>query len=118
MRLTLLVGATLLALNFPALAQTCENTYDDVARQFAEIGSPVSEIPADKFAAFKENLRAAGQDVEGVTRAFVATSGGALLLGLEKDGCLLPPIVIGPAPAAPVAPGPTKSGVTPTGTYA
>ena len=81
----------------------CEYTYDEVAQQFADAGSPVVEVdPAKLPELVAEVERNTGQSHGDVTRAFIAQSGGRVLLGLEENGCLSPPIVVGfagPAPA-------------------
>lgn len=117
MRLLLLVGAALLALSFPAFAQSCDYTFDDVANnQLRANGYPVVIVPdADLPALLAEVESLTGESYGDVTRAFLANVDGTVLLGLEVGGCLLPPIVVGVA-AAPASD--TLSGRVGTETYA
>jgi len=99
----LLAAASLIfALPSHAADPVCDYTYDEVARQFADAGSPVQEIDPVKIPEMVADLEAkTGQDFGTVTRAFVAQAGGKFLLGLEENGCLSPPIFIGFAGTAP-----------------
>lgn len=95
----LLLSAALAAcLVVPAFGQetpACQYPYDAVAAEFAAAGSPVSEIPAEDLPKVIEQLESlTGKAYPNVTRGFIAVVGGKVLLGLESDGCLLPPIIV------------------------
>lgn len=64
-------------------APACQHQFDDLVEAFGE-----KAIVLNK------------EDVPfGYTRGFIAeTEEGAVLLGLEQDGCTKPPIVLQPAP--------------------
>lgn len=99
-----LVSSALLCLLFamPAFSQdalhekTCQFPYDAVAAEFAAAGSPVAEIGAEDLPKIVTELEAiTGQKYPNVTRGFVASAGGQLILGFESNDCLLPPVIIG-----------------------
>ena len=107
----MVVGATVL-MHRPAQAASggrmaaadqpviCNDYLDDVFEMWTNSGNPIAMVPADKLAAFLEELaEVTGIPYEGVTRAFTAQGGLGYLVGLEIDGCLLAPIVL----AAPLA---------------
>lgn len=74
----------------------CDYTYDEVKQQFADAGEPVVEIDPAKLPKFIADLEAKfGGKHPNVTRAFAAEAGGKVLVGLEENGCLSPPIVVG-----------------------
>jgi len=96
----------------PPVVAACDNLYDTIVAAFTEAGSPVQELSGDDLA---EALTALSLDPAGVTRAFLAVaSGGKVVLGLERNGCLEPPIVI----AVAVPSRGSLSGATPFGTFA
>lgn len=99
-RFAALVAALCCAMSFPAWAtDACKYTYDQVLGQFAASGAPVYEVPADKLPKMLDDLKAIdGVDRLGITRAFIASDGTTLFLGLEQGGCLLPAIPLGPVP--------------------
>lgn len=95
--LTLAAGALALALTSctfePAYAQSCQYTYDAERDRLLAQGLAVVELEPDTLAAAEQ---AAGVDA---SRGFVVTiPGGRILLGLEVDGCLLPPIPLDAPP--------------------
>lgn len=100
-----LVGALLLALSFPAVAQDrCVDTVDTASAAMSAAGvSFVIVDDADAVKAFAEYLALFGVNApEGVTRVFIATSPktGAQYFGLEIGGCLTPPASVPKAKAA------------------
>ena len=97
----------------PSKAAECIYSYDDVIASFATDGTKVFQIPADRLPKVLDDLKAIdGIDRKNVTRAFIASDGSTLYLGIEQDGCLLPAIPLGPAvaPSAHVQPGASKTG--------
>lgn len=100
----LLLAAALLCLPMTAHAQECDFPFDATLGEFMAAGAPAEEIPADLLPRYIDLASTMlGAPVEGVTRGFVVIAGGNILLGLEVDDCLLPPLAIGsvaPAPAS------------------
>lgn len=93
---TLLIAGSLLCLCVPAIAAECEFPYDDTVAQLAGAGAPVVEVPADALPDLVDRIEGdTGQEYGDVQRGFIAQAGGKILLGLEVDGCLLPPIIVG-----------------------
>lgn len=85
-----------LCLVSPVASAECEFPYDTVIGEFAAAGAPVVEVPADALAGLVERIEGdTGQEYGNVERGFIAQSGGKILLGLEVDGCLIAPIVVG-----------------------
>ena len=107
MRFPLLIAGAFLCASLAVSAAECEFPYEDVAGEFAAAGSPVVEVPADALPDLVERIEAdTGQEYGDVQRGFIAQAGGKILLGLEVDGCLLPPIVVGtiaPTTSAPLS---------------
>lgn len=100
-----LVGALLLALSFPAVAQDrCADTVDTASAAMSAASIPFDVIDdAEAVKAFAEYLALFGVKApEGVTRVFIATSptNGAKYFGLEIGGCLTPPASVPKAKAA------------------
>lgn len=96
----LLAAALAACLVVPAFgeekAPVCKFTYDAVAAGYAAQSNPVVEIdPADLSAIVAKVEEVEGKAYPNVTRGFVVNEGGRILLGLEADGCMLPPILIG-----------------------
>jgi hypothetical protein len=91
----LLAGAFACA-SFAVSAAECEYRFDDLIGQFAAAGAPIVEIgEADLPAIVAKAEEMEGVDLGEVTRGFLVNAGGQILLGLEVDGCLLPPILVG-----------------------
>lgn len=93
---TLLAAGALLCASFAVSAAECEFPFDVTVGQFAAAGAPLVIIdPADlpEIVANVETMT--GQDLGDATRGFLAQAGGKILLGLEVDGCLIPPIAVG-----------------------
>lgn len=100
MKLSLFAAGAFACLTFAAHAEECEFPFDKTVGELAAAGAPVAIVPEADLAALVEKVEEiGGQDSGDVTRAFIAQAGGNVLLGLEVDGCLLPPIVLGLAPA-------------------
>lgn len=99
---TLFAAAALCAaLSMPvwaADAPICKYTYDQVVRQISDTPkSSIYEIPPAELPKMLDDLKAIdGVDRLGITRAFIASDGSTLFLGLEQGGCLLPAIPLGP----------------------
>jgi hypothetical protein len=93
---TLLVAGAFACLCVPAFSAECEFPYDDTIGQLAAAGAPVVEVPADALPDLVERIEGdTGQEYGDVQRGFIAQAGGKILLGLEVDDCLLPPIIVG-----------------------
>jgi hypothetical protein len=126
MKNLLLAGMISLALVFPAFAQSeepsapsaaCDYVYDDTVAQITSEGTPIKQLdPADIPEMLAKLKAATGQDFPNVTRAFLAIANGMLYLGLEQNGCLLSPIILGSVTPTPAAQ--SLSGSTPYGTFA
>lgn len=96
MKFHLLLAGAFACLSFGVSAAECEFPFDDTVAQLAAAGAPVVEVPADALPDLVERIEGdTGQEYGDVTRGFIAQAGGKILLGLEVDGCLLPPIVVG-----------------------
>jgi hypothetical protein len=96
----------------PAYAQetACNETYDYVTKYLDDNKIVYHVLTPEELTAFVEQY---AKGLEGVTRGFVGvTPQGKYVLGLEKDGCMLPPMFIAPPP------NPKLSGRYPFGTYA
>ena len=96
MKFHLLLAGALCCLSFGVAAAECEFPYDKVIGEFSAAGAPVVEVPADALPDLVEQIEAdTDQEYGDVQRGFIAQVGGKLLLGLEVDDCLIPPIVVG-----------------------
>ena len=96
-RIAALTGALLLS--GAAYAADCEFPFDAIVGKFGEAGAVVKIIPPESLSSIGDEAeKVFGREIGAVTRGFVAVVGGKMLLGLETDGCLLPPIDLGPAP--------------------
>lgn len=92
----------------------CTDTYDGIVAEIRATGRPLHELTPDEIKDGLPQLEALmGKPMEGITRAFIVQMENEYWLGVEQDGCLLPPIVVGR-----VVPTNTLSGATPHGTYA
>lgn len=102
MRFPLLIAGAFLCAVPAVSAAECEFPYDTVIGEFADAGAPVVEVPADALPDLVARIEAdMGEEYGNVQRGFIAQVGGRLLLGLEVDGCLIEPIVVGTlAPAS------------------
>lgn len=101
MRFPLLIAGAFLCASFAVSAAECEFPFDETAAAFADAGSPVVVIDPAELPKIVETMETMlGEDYGDVTRGFFAQAGGQILLGLEVDGCLLPPVNLGFAPAA------------------
>lgn len=69
----------------------CDFTFDDTVAFYASRGVPVGIVNEDRL-----DDMAREHGVEKATRGFVIPGNSGLLLGLEVDGCLLPPITMAP----------------------
>lgn len=89
-RTTLLAGLLSLALSLPAQAQQCW-PFDLVMQgEFQARGLPVAVMSPEVLEKAKGLFQA-----EDATRGFVAQNEqGVFVVGLEVDGCLLPPIYL------------------------
>lgn len=93
---TLLLAGAFACLAVPAFSAECEFPYEAVIGEFAAAGAPVVEVPADALLDLVDRIEGdTGQEYGDVQRGFIAQAGGKILLGLEVDDCLLPPIVVG-----------------------
>ena len=96
MKFHLLLAGAFACLSFGVAAAECEFPYDAVIGEFSAAGAPVVEVPADALPELVERIEGdTGQEYGNVQRGFIAQAGGKLLLGLEVDDCLIPPIVVG-----------------------
>ena len=78
-----------------AEAKLCEFYMDDVVRVYTTAGIPVLFVDEADMPEFVANLSITmGETFEGVTRAFMVDVRGQMLVGIEVDGCLLPPIFL------------------------
>lgn len=101
MKFHLLLAAAFACLSFAVSAAECEFPFDETVAAFAAEGAPIAVIDPVELPAIVEKVEAmTGEDFGEVTRGFFAQAGGQILLGLEVDGCLLPPVNLGFAPAA------------------
>jgi len=92
----LIAGALLLASISAVQAAECEFPFDATIASFASEGATPYIIPADKLPEVVAGLEAAdGIELGDVTRGFLVSAGGSILLGLEVDDCLLPPFKVG-----------------------
>lgn len=118
------VGALALAfLASPAFAQepkpppVCQYYMDETVADLTSKGYFLTMISTANMPTLLKGLELAGQLPPGViTRAFVVNFAGTLKVGIEADGCLLPPLNMAlgtPAPASL-----RQSGRTPYGTFA
>lgn len=107
MRFPLLIAGAFLCASVAVAAAECEFPYDTVIGEFAAAGAPVVEVPADALPDLVERIEGdTGQEYGDVQRGFIAQAGGKILLGLEVDNCLLPPIIVGtiaPTTSAPLS---------------
>jgi hypothetical protein len=95
---TLLIAGALLLAPISAQAQECQYPFEATLHSFATAGAPWKVIPEDSLPTFVKAAEVVtGQDLEGVTRGFLVIAGGQVLLGLEVNDCLIPPIVVGSA---------------------
>lgn len=95
LKLALVAGALLLA-PMSVVAQECAFPFDPVVGEFSAAGAPIEIIPDADLPTFVQLVEAStGVKLKGVTRGFLVIAGGNILLGLEVDGCLIDPIVIG-----------------------
>lgn len=96
MKFHLLLAGAFACLSFGVAAAECEFPFDETVGQLSAAGAPVVEVPADALPDLVDRIEGdTGQEYGDVTRGFIAQAGGKILLGLEVDGCLLPPIVVG-----------------------
>lgn len=96
MRFPLLIAGAFLCAPLAVSAAECDFPYDATIGQLSAAGAPVVEVPADALPDLVDRIEGdTGQEYGEVTRGFIAQAGGKILLGLEVDGCLLPPIVVG-----------------------
>lgn len=109
----LLIAGAFACLSFGAFAAECQHPFDATVGEFSAAGANPVIIPDDKLAEFVDRV----EDMNGVhlgevSRGFMVVAGGKLLLGLEVDGCLIPPIVLGlvSAPKAPKLSGKNEAG--------
>lgn len=101
MRFPLLIAGAFLCASFAVSAAECEFPFDKTIGEFSAAGAPIVVIePADLPGIVEKVEAMTGEDFGEVTRGFFAQAGGQILLGLEVDGCLLPPVNLGFAPAA------------------
>lgn len=101
MRFPLLIAGAFLCASFAVSAAECEFPFEGTVADFSAAGAPIVVIePADLPGIVKKVEAMTGEDFGEVTRGFFAQAGGQILLGLEVDGCLLPPVNLGFAPAA------------------
>lgn len=92
----LLAGALLLASASAVNAAECEFPFGDVVGSFAAAGARVAIIPETELAEVVDKTEELfGLELGEATRGFFAVAGGKVLLGLEVDGCLLEPVVVG-----------------------
>lgn len=92
----ILIAGALLLTPISASAEECQFPFDATLSGFASAGAPWKLIPDDVLPKFEKLAEAAlDTPLDGVTRGFVVVSGGKILLALEVDDCLLPPIAIG-----------------------
>ena len=97
----LLVAAFAACFVVPAFSAECLNPFDETIGNFSANGGVVKIIdPSELPAIAKAAGKTMGHDIGEVTRGFVVAYGGVLRLGLEVDGCLLPPINLGPVSPA------------------
>lgn len=93
--LALIAGAFLCA-SFAASAAECEFPFDRTIGEFSAAGAPVVIIKTDELPGIVSKVETmTGDEIGDVTRGFFTQAGGQILLGLEVDGCLIPPIVLG-----------------------
>lgn len=113
MRFTLLAAGALACLSFAVAAAECEFPFDKTVGEFSAAGATVKIIPADSLPPIAEQAgKIVGKDLGAVTRGFLVVAGGKVLLGLEVDGCLIPPIAVGIMNTKPATP---LSGKAPNG---
>ena len=99
---TLLLAGAFACLSFAAAAAQSEIPVDYTNGDFSAAGAPVVVIEDADLPAIVAKVEAMeGVDLGEVTRGFLVNAGGRILLGLEVDGCLLPPIVVGMVGPAP-----------------
>jgi hypothetical protein len=94
MRTAILAGVFACLLAVPAVAQECTEPFDDVVALYAENEIPHVVIEGKMLDKITARVEAGiGSDVGEVTRGFVAQVPIGTLVGLEVDGCLLPPFI-------------------------
>lgn len=93
---TLLIAGAFACLSFGACAaEECEFAFEPTIAEFAAAGAPVVEVPASDLPKLVAEVEAVtGEEYGDVTRGFLVRVADVVLLGLEVDGCLLPPIVV------------------------
>lgn len=93
---TVLVAGAFACLSFGVHAQECEFPYDATVGEFLAAGAPLVEILPEDLPNIVDQVEALeGKDLGDVTRGFFVNAGSNILLGLEVDNCLLPPILVG-----------------------
>lgn len=96
MRFFLLIAGAFLCAVSVASAAECEFEFEAVVGQFQAAGAPVVVIDPAELPNVVANVEImTAQDMGEVSRGFFAQAGGKILLGLEVDGCLVPPIAVG-----------------------
>lgn len=95
MKRLLIAAVAAACLVVPAIGQevTCED-FDEITVAFTDIGARVVLVPPENLPEVEEQFYDGSGDGD-VTRAFIVAAAGQLLLGLEVDGCLQPPIFLG-----------------------
>lgn len=110
---TALLAVAFLCAAFAVSAAECEYPFDKTIGEFSAAGATVKIIPADQLPPIAEQAgKIAGKELGAVTRGFLVVAGGKVLLGLEVDGCLIPPIAVGVMNTKPT---PALSGKAPNG---
>jgi hypothetical protein len=101
MKFHLLLAGALCCLSFGVAAAECEFPFDATVAGLVSEGNPVNVIDPIELPEIVEAIETMiGADFGAVTRGFFAEADGKILLGLEVDACLLPPINLGLAPAS------------------
>jgi hypothetical protein len=85
---TLVLGAALVAMpSAPALAASCPEPLDMVVARYEAAGNDTVMLNDDEIGAAMEQF-----DIPDISRGFYVEIDARMILGLEVDGCLLPPI--------------------------
>lgn len=98
MKFHLLIAGAFACLSFAASAAECDFEFDTIIGEFSAAGAPIKVIPDEELAGIVDQVETIqGKEMGNVTRGFFVVAGGKVLLALEVDGCLIPPIAVAAA---------------------
>lgn len=110
LRNLLIAGALALALSVPAAAQECLYPFDETLATLQDNGMATVVVADEDLPAIVAKVEElTGVELDGVTRAFFVNTGVSVLIGLEVDGCLMPPIKLASLKSPPLS-GRNKAG--------